>query len=417
MTTVPSFKPLSPPTDSVNTTHVTTGSEATLAGNEVDNVTKAPMETVDPYAIMNEGMVSKNQYEQCSFIINVIMKPTVCIAGVIMNVIGICVLLRKSFRRSTYIYLGFLSISDVGYLLCVLIRSLPKIIVLYDDVLANVIEIHIFSYISMYFDLVFTRTSVFLICTLSIERFVAVLRPLTVRELFLSRHALSICASVFAFCAIFYFHFLFVYYPQPYFNPSRNITMYTIGRRPWFFDSGFEKVFSVLNDILNLYVPPVILITCNIGILVKLGAAQKKRKRLFCNGSENEISAIDQKRITFTLLIISFFFLVVFLPVIVVGVLAKYDPQMKAFGREHYFLFLMADVTSLCWSMSSANDFIVYIYTSTQFRDTLLTMFCRGRYVSNMEPNQSQSSSNVSHGTTSSSDEVGAVVLVSESRY
>ncbi|XP_046348983.1 probable G-protein coupled receptor B0563.6 [Haliotis rufescens] len=333
----------------------------------------------NPYAIIHEGVVSKDQYEKCSLVINIILKPVVCTAGVVMNTIGACVLFHQSFKRSTYTYLRFLAISDAFILLSGIVLLIPKIINLHDDVMANFIEVHMFPYISIFAGSVFTRISEYVICALSIERFVAVLRPLKVRELFLSRHALGISIGVVTFCFLYHAHYLIIYYPKAYFNPSRNTTMYALGKQSWYANSGIEAVYTNVYYFIFLYIPPIVLIVCNIGILVKVYEANKKRQDLFAKDGMSKQMGQEQRRMTLILLIISMSFLAVFVPLSILTIIQQFDKQIRIFGREHYLLSVMIDVLSLGWNVSSANDFIVYSYSSKQFRNTLLAMFFGNR--------------------------------------
>ncbi|XP_046353772.2 rhodopsin-like [Haliotis rufescens] len=318
-------------------------------------------------------LVSAEVSRKATFIINLILKPILCISGFVMNVIGCCVLLHKSLRHSSYHYLLGLLIADCGFLLCGILHMPTHISREYDVVYASYLSSVLVIPVWQYMERAFSKVSCYIICILALERLIAISFPLKVKTLFLVRHSGKLTAALFVIIFILHIPRIFLIRFVWRFSRPFNVSMYV--REPTAYNEPLQSFMTIyINFVLKIvmtYIPPFLLLVFNIGIWIQLSVIRSRRKSLFGTVSD------EQWKVTLTLMIISTFFLIVYIPLIAVNVLETLDPaRFSRVGTERNFRELFSSFSSLGWTINSANDFIIYVVTNVRFRATFKKMFC-----------------------------------------
>ncbi|XP_067662285.1 kappa-type opioid receptor-like [Haliotis asinina] len=330
--------------------------------------------------LIDRGSVSRQQYETIKLAIDIIVKPIVCLVGLVLNVIGICVLLQPELRHGFYVYLAALSFADSGYLVCGLLRSAVKFYGYFDIVEATIIENTIVPYGDRLIEIACCKLGAYCIMLFSLDRFIAVFRPLKVKDFILSRYSKAICLSVGIVVLVFHIPKVTTFEPVTVFDKSLNRTLTRL--RPIKFDDGsvmdtLLTVYNMIYDILFTYIPPVFVCLVNMCIIIQIQRTRNVRKRLLAVTSNSKDS--EQQKLIVTVFVISAFFLMVYIPLIATRNLSASNPDYRPFKREHYLLMIFPPFVSLGWSINAAIDFTVYLGTSERFRLTLYKMCGRGR--------------------------------------
>ncbi|XP_067662297.1 thyrotropin-releasing hormone receptor-like [Haliotis asinina] len=308
-----------------------------------------------------------------TYVINLILKPIVCISGFVMNVIGCCVLLHKSLRHSSYRYLLGLLIADCGFLFCGILHMPTHITREYDVVYSSYFSSVLVIPVWQYLERAFSKVSCYIICILALERLLAISFPLKVKTLVLVRHSGKITAALFVVIFIMHIPRIFLIRFVWRLNRQFNLSMYV--REQITYDGPLQSFMTIyINFVLKVimtYIPPFLLLVLNICIWIQLSLIRNRRKCLFGTVSD------EQWKVTLTLLIISTFFLTVYIPLIAVNILETEDPiRFARGGTERNFRELLSSISSFGWAINSGNDFIIYIVTNVKFRATFKKMFC-----------------------------------------
>ncbi|XP_046546512.1 probable G-protein coupled receptor B0563.6 [Haliotis rubra] len=330
--------------------------------------------------LIDSGTVSRQQYDTIKLTIDIIIKPIVCLVGLVLNVIGICVLLQPELRHGFYVYLAALSFADSGYLVCGLLRSAVKFYGYFDIVEATIIENTIVPYGDRLIEIACCKLGAYCIMLFSLDRFIAVFRPLKVKNFILSHHSKAICLSVGIIVLVFHIPKVTNFEPVTVFDKDLNMTFTRL--RTITYDDGsvmdtLLAVYNMVYDLLFTYIPPVFVCVVNMCIIVQIQRTRNFRKRLLAVTSTCKDT--EQQKLIVTVFVISAFFLMVYIPLITIRNLTANNPDFRPFKREHYLLMIFPPFVSLGWSINAAIDFTVYLGTSERFRLTLYKMCCGKR--------------------------------------
>lgn len=336
------------------------------SGNSRESSTQSPG-CDNALCLIHQGKVSQKQYELSEFVLNAVMRPIVCVFGLIGNILGTRILFMKQFRRATYWFLCGITIADTLQLLCSLVNSLPAILRHTDAALADKIAAYSFPYMNAFLGLFTFNTSAWLVVIFSIERFIAVSRPLTVKTTFINRHSLQICIVTYATVLAYYAINLGVFETNSYFNQQTNETVYTVGYRQWTDIKFFRVIYGIIGTVLGLYIPMIIVIIMNSAIIIKVRLVQRERiRRLPYCCSRN--SRREQKKLTITLVIISVFYVLTVAPAAAVVTLGRFDEDYITLGKEHFLLLVILNVNAFCSALNAAINFVVYYLVSDAIR-------------------------------------------------
>lgn len=338
--------------------------------NQSKNTTDRVDGQADFVWLMYQGSISEKQFEKVDFILNVVMRPTVCLFGLIGNSMGFGVLFRKEFRRSSYWYLCGITVSDTFFLLCSIVDSIPSFLKTHNAKLSEYIQAYSFPYVNAYLSLVSFQSSTWLIVAFSIERYLAVSRPLKIKDSFFHRHSFFVCLATYITMGLYHIPNTSMFEVREYFNPIFNDVSYTVGYRDWAMNSGFRVIYGLVGLVVAWYLPMVILFIMNVGIIRQTNLMQSERsKYLVSQGSRN--SWREQRKLNITLVTISISFLLAVAPNAAILTLSKVDDDFTTLGREHFLFYLVLFIARLLSVINSSIDFIIYFLVS----DVVRTLF------------------------------------------
>jgi len=363
----------------------------TDANQSYSNVTLA--ETVkQPFRATFE--IDEDMYEIYAKIINVVLTPALCIAGLCGNGLGLYVFLKDSKyqTQSIYRYMLALLAFDNAYLIAGCFFGIVSIIKVYDWYLANAILIHML-YVTATLDMIVYHTTSALLVVMSLERLNALLRPLTVKQTWLNRFPHKIIVLIFLICVAFVLPFPIGV--EIITRLKDNQTAYYFQSRPVFL--ALHRKLHLVETVISCFYPIVLLII-NIAIPLSYCRYLKLRGAQLPHVSTNESK---QRRITLMVLWVTGLYMLlaipkVFLQVIIFFVDIEYDHDGK-YRRTFYFFTVIGDFFA---RVNAANDFLIYVLVSDRYRKLLSIMCSRWWIRSDDNTNISDIFRHASHNVT-----------------
>lgn len=319
-----------------------------------------------------ETMITNEDYQHVSNIIYTYVIPTICLCGFVGNFMAVAVLYRtaRQFKQSIYIYMCALTVVDTLYMVISLVRCVTQIIKTIGKPVYNFVYKH--SFVAMMLcDITVSDVSVFMLIIMSVERFVAIRSPLTVKNCLIAKKP---CLFIFMACLFV----VIVVAPLPFclemtedFN-SENNTHIHVTTKPYmvkFFDYYMHFHSALLN-----YAPFLIIVGLNIALPIQYS---KSMKRSSINSFNNP--ADNQKRILSTVFVVTMTYTLLTLPQIFIETLSAVDKRFSMHGSEKNLFWLIEDVNNILTNLNMATDFIIYILMSRIYCRRFMNMFCPKR--------------------------------------
>ena len=305
-----------------------------------------------------------------SFITNAYVTPALCIVGLLCNSLGLNVLWKdvKQQKVSVYKYLLALVCFDITFLAISLIRVTPSIVGIFDLHLSKYIDSHMKLGI-VYADMSFSYTAKGMILVMSCERLVSLVKPLHVKNMWLSKYPLTVIFVCFIFNAIFLL-------PVPI--NAEVVTLQDGNQTDYMFKfknhEAFMKSYMIVQVVVQDFFPITCLVIINMAI--PLQYYRITRKRLSTLNINSESVTDQQGKITITVLIITVLYILLITPTVVVKFLQFFDLNYSIHGKYRLVLWFAIDVNNLLSYINAANDFLVYFLVSNNNRNLLKRKFC-----------------------------------------
>ena len=314
--------------------------------------------------------ISLELFNECTFVVNVILTPIICTIGLCGNGVGLFVMWHdfKYQKQSIYRYMFALMAFDNVYLLVGLAIGIVSIIQVYNWDLANWLLMHM-TFVTGFLDVVSYHTTSILLMAMALERLSALLRPLAMKQTLLYRYPVHISVIIFLIFAV-----LILPFPagveiieQTYMNR----TILNIQSRAEFVE--FLALWHRGETIIST-IYPVLMLIFNIAIPIAYCRYLHRRSNLTSGGS----SDTQQLRITIMVLWVTILYMLlavpkIFLQVIILFVDKAYDHD----GIHSLTFYLFTFVGDLFARVNAANDFLVYVLVSERYRKILYVLFTR----------------------------------------
>lgn len=246
---------------------------------------------------------------------------------------------------------------------------------------------------------IFMTSSNWLILAVTVDRFVAVCKPLKAKQFCTISRARKTIATIFLVAVIFniprYFGATFIGFVPCFNNPADYCFYNILVENDW-----YRIGYRVVLHLFLMYVGPVtILVYLNYNLIRAVKQARERRKKM-AKISKSEINA---ESITVSLIVVVIVYITfatpTFLSQIVLAVRDFLPPKLLSY-YQYYFAF---NVVLLVFN--SAANFFIYCLIGRRFRSTLTLIVCRccrgGKKGKNRESTYDGSSSRIS--TTGSS--------------
>ncbi|XP_062605289.1 FMRFamide receptor-like [Saccostrea cucullata] len=277
---------------------------------------------------------------------------------------------------STYSYLSALAIMDISVLLVGLLRLWIAEITGSDVQDVSDVTCKLVSFLGY----VCSDSSVWLIITVTTERYIAVCYPLKTQVFCKIERAWKISLlPIVVICAI-NSHFFFTVSIQQ-----------KLGKAECAAGPSFEllvnNIWPWVDAVIYSFLPFLIIGILNGFIIRKISKAEKERKR-FLQVKQHSARVIRRykssdynKKLTTMLLSVSFTFLVTTIPMNIVLIFTAFwnkqtDNDVKGAAIFH----LIKTISELLMYVNHSINFFLYCATGQKFRKSLLKLFCRKRY-------------------------------------
>jgi hypothetical protein len=337
---------------------------------------------------------------------------TICLFGIICNILNLCVLLQRRLKESPYTYLTGLAIADMLTLILISPFSIVRGDYIHHENMLFTL-IHLESEFYMPLGNYFGQVSIMITLALTIERYLFTTYPLRTRSFCKPRYARIIIMIILFICAILSFpRFLFYTvekrsglegsfnssgcstYPFLIYNSSINSTdpsqcFCIVNKRRETFAS-YENPYYITMLILNQILPAIILFFLNFKLIRRvqhsnrytLGELVARQHRNLTLPSTPMVHPIKQKRLreehrlTKTLVAVILVFLVcntftiISYPHLVIYLTKKRYPNYYHTGFRIQKL-----ITNIMLLLNYSVNFFFYCAFNQKFLDTLKSTF------------------------------------------
>ncbi len=327
-----------------------------MSNDTVDNITCVQDNNIGIYMHMHiEQKIAEYLIKYISI--------TLLIIGTIGNILSFLVFLRRTLRDSVMsFYLRALALGDL-----VVVWSLALPITINNIFGIDITSIHNVScWLIIYLCHTSMLFSVWVLLTVTIERFVAVTFPHKMNIIFTHRQA-YVSVVVFVLVAMcLNIHFMFslkvITYPDQQlccFNNASSFHYYSVYVHPW------------IMHILYSFIPIFVIIVCNIGIIYKVKARGKLLREMNVqNGGRPQTSMIA------ILLTISFTFVMLTMPGCLYLICMGNQPIATEpfMSKTKAVMWLIYIIFVEMLQMNHSLNFWIYVMTGTMFRREVFTM-------------------------------------------
>ena len=358
-----------------------------LQNESIRENTTYPFFSQDSEEIFHD-IITQDVVSNLSYISNTILTPVICAAGIICNSFSIGVIWYdvKERKMSVYLYLLALTVLDISLLIAGLVEMMPWVIRSVDIDLSQYLKAHM-RLGTNYAAMTFKYASRAIICVLSWDRIISLVRPLhVVKRMWFEKYPFRVILICFLLNAIF---------QLPVVIKAEVISVPETGNTSGYMfqyknDDNFMKIFKIVQVVIYDIFLMLYLIILSIIIPGKFYFATKKRKTKFDLNSQ----AKDKKQEVVTLIVMVILTLYILLttPSIVINILKLYNPSYNIHGKYRYIVFFLAEINDLLDYINAATDFLAYFLVSNRYRAVFKRKYCRccfrGSTLSNDELNR-----------------------------
>ncbi|CAL1538397.1 unnamed protein product [Lymnaea stagnalis] len=304
----------------------------------------------------------------------VVISGTVSLFGLIFNLINIAVFSKLDFSDTTNITLLSLSIADAGILLTLIWLSLC-----YNPLVAKSfpnLDFMAIQHVSGGWpNICFSRVSGWLTVFITFERYLCIAAPLKVKTILTPSRTVAINVIIYVIMAAAVVPVYLACRLEPSFSPSLNRSVISLV----YGEYGHElESFSLSFNVFAQLTAFTLVVLCTTGLTRTFLHKVQWRNKASSSGSNAGMSTRDKKLVKMIILIAAIF-IVSSLPG-VVGILAMscYEDYNITGRYKNLFVTSWAFFFTL-GSINSTVNIFVYLYMSTKFRETLLSIFRLGQ--------------------------------------
>ena len=299
--------------------------------------------------------------------------PTLCVFGVIGNIITLIVLSKQQLMESPYVYLKALAITDMS----ALFFTFPFLVFSRESA----------SYSWKWYDAFvftpflnfFTASSIWITVVMTIDRFIFVKFPLWARWRCNRVNAQVRIWVILAITVVISVPCIF-YYDVVQIKNKHEINMTHIGNIeryrlfPTYFKRGqFNKVLNIICIVLIHFIPLVVMGSINIYLICAIQQARVAREELNLRNNKETEWQKDQRRFTVTLISIVFLATISILPAAVMDILIQS-------GTHTYYIQIVQIVSNLLMWLNLSMNFVLYCAFNKKFVKVLKELLGRGLY-------------------------------------
>ncbi len=266
-------------------------------------------------------MATSSDYENCllyDFIIEGILMGTICLFGFTGNTISMICLSRNKSTTATPFLLISLGLADTLFLITVLLLRVLTSIHTFTGCFEGLMDI--FPYIGVYVwpcALITTTTTIYVTFLVTVNRYIAVSRPMHAPSMYSVNHAQLHVVLVAIFCILYNLPRFFEYKVNWYVNSLTNKTEIRTTLTRLGEDALYRIIYSNILYVLVMFLIPLItLIILNFKLIKALRRAKQMRSQFLRSNSENTVSKSEED-ITFMLIIVVLVFVICQTPALI----------------------------------------------------------------------------------------------------
>ncbi|CAF1212337.1 unnamed protein product [Adineta ricciae] len=331
---------------------------------------------IDPEAL-HESIRKSFTRNPFDYYVNGICGLIVCLAGVVSNALNFSVLIRRTMRLSTYVYLAGLCLSDFTTCLFLLpgciLNSYPLQVPDYE-----LPRTYIYTRILIISGAISTTArvlSVWLCAAFTIDRWIMICRPFVGPLYCTMKNARCVTAIIYLIGILYAVPMMFEHEPREdttlteilFPNSEKRIYRYTLS------DFGKNSIFRwtyVALNALGVYVIPLtIIIILNRKLFISI--------RLLERRSEEYNAPLPTKQGVTVMLLATTVLLIVFrLPSAIISVMWLISAKIFINEKPPFLLRKFHSIANLCATLNAATTFIMFIIYGTKFRSEFTSIYC-----------------------------------------
>ena len=304
----------------------------------------------------------KDFYENAQFTTGLIIYPTICLYGLIGNILILIILAQKSMSSSTNIYLSGLAISDTIKLLNDSLYFLTILLMHTDPVAGNRCFGYLYPYAHFFVNLS-VCTSAWLTVSVAVERYILVCHPTRSKSLITIARAKIISFMCFFLMTSVALPSVLRYetVEKQVYRDGKNYTELDVKLTELWQNQQFVLIYNWVQSLLRSIIPLFVLIAMNAFIINALRQTRANKRMA------------QRNRITIMLIIVILFFLICITP----------DAIMSAFFNlgytesENFLVKGVREITDCLLVVNAAMNFTLYIIFNKIFREQFMAVFCK----------------------------------------
>lgn len=320
--------------------------------------------------------------------------PIVITVGLIGNLLNLAVLSRPFLKGATKVYLTSLAITD----LCVMLTAIPMIFRLSRHFFHKKTYITAFfhAHLELFLSLTFITASIFVVVSLTVDRYLAICLPKTFRNVHTTTNAKVIVLGAYMGSIIINFPIAFLKNVCLEKNNISGVNIWDYHENIDISRTGYFKIYLTLLELITRFTPICVVTVLNILIVRKFRNLAKIRrglqpKAIFLLKDGTELSneqtvhaknkRMEEKRFITLLRATVGLYLVTMTP-------PAFLPFFYTEERESDFgLQLYRGLANILETANCALNFYVYCLCSRDFRVAFMKMFrcCRYKCVKNVK--------------------------------
>ncbi|UJR13532.1 hypothetical protein I4U23_000546 [Adineta vaga] len=331
---------------------------------------------IDPQALYESIRKSftRNPFDHY---VNGICGLIVCLLGVVSNALSFSVLIRRTMRLSTYVYLAGLCFSDFTTCLFLLpgciLNSYPLQILDYE-----LPRTYVYTRILIMSGAISTTArvlSVWLCAAFTIDRWIMICRPFAGPIYCTMKNARCVTSIIYIIGIFYAVPLMLEYVPHEEQTLSEILSIKNNKKiyRYLLSDFGKNSIFRwtyVIINALGVYVIPLmIIIILNRKLLISIQLLERR-------SAEYKAPLPTKQGVTVMLLATTILLLVFRLPSAIISVMWLTSAKTFINEKPPFLLRKLHSIANLCATLNAATTFIMFIIYGTKFRSEFMNMYC-----------------------------------------
>ena len=300
----------------------------------------------------------KDFYEVSRFITGLILYPTICIPGILANMITLIVLSKKNMLTSTNAFLSALAISDSVKLLNDIIYFSVTLLSKTHPKEANKAYGYIYPYAHFIFNMSACISS-WLTVSVAVERYIMVCHPAKGRIICTRSRAIITSAVIYFIMTCVAIPSAMRYKTVLLFDNDTNLTYYDVNITPLWQDETFASVYNWVQNFLRCNIPLLILITLNTCIINSIRKSRANKRNT------------ARHRVTIMMIVVIMVFMICITPDAVMTTFFRYG-----YHEADYLVKGIREYSDTLLTLNAAINFVIYCLFSRTFMKNFVALFC-----------------------------------------